>query len=373
MKTKYWLVLLLVVSGIFAGVSCKSAPPPEPPGSSVPEPGPTPAPPTPAQPEGPAQASLEALQKAAARAEEARKRASDFECPSYFPSEWEAAEAQYEAATALPKTTGAEVDEAIASLSLAADTYDELFGKTIPLYAQAREDEIVAARDALAATGVTASFPEYLRDVDETAVSALKQYEEKDYYAARDTAAKALGMYQTLKLAADAWLARQEIVDRDFADRDRTNFAQADAVALDAVNAYNEGAIDSARKGAEEALQRYNQVLNAGWAAYAADLGEAARKARQNALNLKANVAVKDIFNTGEGFYQQAALALRASQYKEAAARYTESESRFVAAAQSALEKRRIAEETIREAEQTIEASDEAARQAEIIIQGGSI
>ena len=372
MKIPFRLLCILGVSLVLAGVSCKSAPPPAPPSAEA-EPAPAPSAPaqTPAQPSGPAQASLDALQKAAARAEAARKRASDFESPSYFPSDWEAAESQYGAASALPKTTDSEVQAAVAALSASADTYDDLFNRTIPLYAQAREDEILAAREELAATGLTDSFPEYLREVDETAVAALNQYEEKDYYAARDTAAEALGRYQTLKLAADAWLARQEIVDQDFAGQD--GFTQADETGLAAVNAYHEGDIAGTRRGAEEALRQYSRLLDAGWAAYAANLGDAARKARQAALEAKAHVAVKDTFNSGEGFYQQAAAALSSNRYKNAATLYTEAEVLFSAASRSAAEKRRIAEETIRKAEQSIEASDEAARQAEIIMRGGSI
>jgi hypothetical protein len=305
--------------------------------------------------------------------EEARKRASDFESPSYFPSDWEAAEAQRGAAAGLPTGADAEIQAAVAAHNAAADTYDGLFNKAISLYARAREDEIIAARDELIATGVSDSFPEYLREVDDTAVSALNLYEQKDYYAARDTAAQALGMYQTLKLAADAWAARQEIVDRNFDARDSASFSRADEIGLAAVDAYTGGDIDSARKGAEDALRRYTQVLTAGWAAYANDMSAAARKARQDALDLKANVAVKDTFNEGDEVYRQAAIALNARHYQDAAGLYTRSEALFVVAGQSAAEKRRIAEQAIREAERKIEASDEAARQAEIILRGGSI
>jgi hypothetical protein len=371
MKKKYWLLVPAVVLLGLAGVSCKSAPPPDatetaPPAAETPPPGP-------AEAAGPDQAALDTLNKAVARAEEARKRAVDFESPSYFPSEWEAAEGQYAAARDLPKTTGAEAGAAAMAHNAAADTYDGLFSKTIPLYAQAREDEIIAARNELVATGLTGSFPEYLRAADEAALAALNQYEKEDYYAARDTAAGALEKYQTLKLAADALLARQEIVDRNFAGQDAANFSQADEAISAAAIAYNEGNTASARTGAEDALDRYNQVLNAGWAAYAADMGEAARKARQAALELKANVAVRDTFNEAEEQYKQAAIALNARQYRDAAVSYTGSEARFVVAGEAAAEKRRIAEQAITEAEQKIEASEEAVKQAELVIQGGSI
>jgi hypothetical protein len=369
MKIKYLSGFLLAVSLVLVSVSCKSAPAPIPEEPSVAESASTPE--IPVQPSGPAQASLEALQEAVARAEEARKRALDFESPSYFPTEWETAEAQNMAAGNLPTSTDTEVQEAVAAYKASTDAFDELFNKTIPLYAQAREDEVLAARNELIATGLTDTFPEYLREADETALSALDQYEQKDYYAARDTAGKALGKYAALKVAADAWLTREEIVNNDFAARD--GFAEADETALAAIDAYSGGDLDSALQGAEEARRRYTQVLTSAWAAYAADMGEAARRARQTALNLKANVAVRDTFNEAEGFYTQAAAALRDSRHKDAVGLYTESEIRFVLAGQAASEKRQIAEEAIREAEKKIEDSDEVASQAELFIQGGSI
>ncbi|MDR0582942.1 MAG: hypothetical protein LBG57_01130 [Treponema sp.] len=432
MKIKSGFGFLVVLLLVLAGVSCKSAPPAaeETPSAAAPE-----SAPAPAQPAGPSQASLDALQKAAARAEAARQRAVDFESPSYFPSDWESAEARYTAAGGLPKGADAEIQGAAAALEASADAFDELFNKTIPLYAQAREDEVMAARDALIATGVTASFPEYLREVDESALIAVSQYGEGDYYAARDTAAGALGRYealkvaadawltrdaliatgvpdffpeyleevdgsaliaasqyeagdyaaakdtasdtlkkyQALKTAADAWLARQEIIENGFTDSNSEGLAYADDAGLAAADAYFTGDIDSALRNAGEALRRYNQVLAVAWAGHVAELGEAARKARQAALDLKANVAVRDVFAEGEGFYTRAGAALRIGSYKDAAGFYSQSEGIFLTAGQSAVEKRRLADEAIREAERRIGESDEAAWQAELLIQGGAI
>jgi hypothetical protein len=500
MKIKSGFGVLILVVLVLAGISCKSAPPvaEEPPPAAEPVPAPAaPSPVAPAPPAGPSQASLDALQKAAARAEAARQRAVDFESPAYFPSDWESADAQYTAAGGLPKGTDAETTAAAAALEASADAFDGVFNKTIPLYAQAREDEVMAARDALVATGVTASFPEYLREVDESALLAVSQYGGGDYYTARDTAATALeryqvmkvaadawlardalvatgvpasfpeylqevddsallavsqyekgdyyaagdtaataleryqtmkvaadawlardalvatgvpasfpeylqevddsgllavsqyeegeyaaaketatdvlGRYQAMKVAADAWLARQEIIDNGFVERNSAGLADADNAGLAAVDAYFAGDIDSALRNAGEALRRYNGVLTVAWAAYTAELGEAARKARQAALDLKANVAVKDTFDEGEGFYTRAGAALRIGNYKDAAGFYTQSESIFLLAGQSAAEKRRLADEALREAERRIEASDEAAWQAELLIQGGAI
>ena len=404
MKKSLFLAILLPILFIVLSTSCSSTPPQSesPPPVTEPAPAPVtsppvtpppvsePVPPVPEPvtpppppvsepapvtetPAGPSQASIDALNNVNSRAEEARKRAIDFECPDYFPSDWEAVEARYADAGALPKSTDDEVQQAVASLNEVADTYDELFRKTISLYAQAREDEIIAARDELIATGLRASYPEYLRAADKNALRALSQYEAGDYYTARDTATNALYEYQALYAAARVYLTRQEILDRNFDLYDPDSFNKADDVAWSAVNEYEAGNIKAAKDYAEEALLRYSLLLAAGRAAYATNLRDAATAARQRALDVRANVAVRDFFREADAVYSRAETDLKAERYEEAAYLYSESEVRFIIARRDTEEKRRIAEEAIREAEEKIEASDESARLAEKEIEGGSL
>jgi hypothetical protein len=371
MKNRYMLVFSLLLPALFLIFACKSTQSP-----TEPEPAPAPAvvgetpPPAPA---APGQAALNALNQAITRAEEARKRASDFESPSYFPSEWETAEAEYTAAGALARNTADEVQRAAARYNSAADAYDDVFKKAVPLFAQAREDEIISARNEAIATGLSDTFPDYLLEVDRIAAQALAQYEGEDYYAARDSAYAARDRYQGLKTGADAYLTRQEIVDRDFIGYDPENFNKADEIGLAALNDYQSGNIEQARNGAEEAELRYNLVLHTGWASYAAERGAAAGVERQKALDLKANVAVKEEFDAAADIYNRAGVSLQTEKFEDAAVLYTQSEARFVVIGQTAAEKRREAEDALKEAEQKMLESDETARRAESILGGGAL
>ena len=307
------------------------------------------------------QAPTNELIAARARAEEARKRASDFESPAYFPSDWEAAEAQYAQAGQVPSAYDA-----------AAEAYDSLFKLTIPLYAQAREDEIMALRNKLIAAGARDYFPEPFTVADKTALTALDQYEADDYYAARDTAAQALTMYRILTSAYDAWLVRREIEEREFESYDPDNFDRAREILSDAIDAYGAGNYALAQENADEALLRYNLVLSTGWAAYAELRSSLADAERQAALDIKANVAVKDLFSTADTTFKTGTDAFDSKEYEEAAKQFISSEALFVLASTSASEKRHTAVETIREANRRIDESDETARQAEIILEGGA-
>jgi len=342
-------------------IACKSAP--------APKPAPTPAPaPAASQP----QVSTDALRGPASRADEARRRAMDFEAPGYFPSDWEAAEAQYAAANNADKSNASDVQEAAALFSTAAETYDDLFNKAIPLYAQAREDEILAARDELIQTGFTSLRPEYLKNADNIALAARDQYEAKDYYKARDTAAEALNEYGTLLTGARVYLTRQEILNRGFRDYDPENFEKADDVAQTAMVEYEAGNKEAALANAEEALLRFNIVLTNGWTAYAAERRASAIAERERAIENKVNVAVRESFREADTVFNQAEDDFKTEVFDSAAVLFTEAEARFALAGQETEEKRRKAEEAIKLAEEKVEESSETASEAERIIEGGS-
>jgi len=361
MKKSIFSIIVLIVMFTLIFVSCQSTPEPEPEPETVTQPETPPVREEPApQVERPAVQVPVDLAGPMAKAEEARKRAMDFESPAYFPSDWEAIETRYAAA------------QTADSYNAAADDYDDLFRKTVPLYAQAREDEVMSARDELIATGLTKSFPEYLQNVDEIALEALDQYEAGDYYEARDTAAEALYEYETLTFGARVYLKRQEIVDRGFDEYDSNNFDKADDVALTAIDEYEAGNKETAVTYAEEAMLRYNLVLSNGWTGYSADRRDYAVSERGRALSERANIAARDTFREAEALYNQADEVYSSENYQNAAVLYTDAEVLFVISRQETEEKRLRAIETIRLAEERIGESNETAIEAERIIEGGS-
>jgi len=312
------------------------------------------------------------LSTAKARADEARKKAADFESPGYFPSDWEDAEALYAKAGQTPQNTDDNVREGIAAYNAAADAYDSLFKLTIPLYAQSREDEIIGLRNSLIAAGWRDILPAPLSAADKVALAALAQYEAGDYYPAKDSADQALMMYQTLTNASNAWMVRNEIEERDFASCDPDNFERAGKILDEALNAYEAENYASAYENSSEALKRYNLVLSAGWAANAERYAAQAASARQAALDVKADVAVRAVFSEADTDYKSGVSAMDAEKYADAAKQFADAEALFVAAAKSAVEKRTIAAKAIEEANRKIEESDETARLAELIIEGGA-
>ena len=441
MKKNFFSIFLLIIIAAMIFVSCGSTPEVEEepvqgvgiiPPPTVPPPQQTVTPPQqeeaptqeevpPPQTVTPVQETPADLSEQIARAQAARQTAVDFDSPLYFPSDWERIEAQFNSAGS------AEAYDA------AADAYSAILGRTVPLYAQAREDEIIAERNILISTGLTPYAPEYLRRADDIALTALDQYEAGDYYSAKDTAAEALREYEALNLAAKVFfaredllntgvthyaqeyldsaddialaaiyeydadnkeiaiayaeealdeyealylaarvfLAREEVINRGFIEYDADNFYRADDVALSAIDEYDAGNIEAAVEHAEEALLRYNIVLSNGWVAFASVRRESAIMERDNALAQRANIASRELFREGEASYSIAQENLAAGNYHDAALHYMDAEAIFIIARLDTEERRERALQTIRLAEERIEESNETAIEAERIIEGG--
>jgi hypothetical protein len=328
-KSLYFLLLLSIITLI--GISCKT-PPKKPDMSDV----------------------------AKIKTELARKQAMDFDSHTYFPSDWDVIETQYHEAS----------DED--GFNAATDAYTGIFKKAIPLYAQAREDEILSTRTELIDTGFTDVFPHYLKNADDLALSAQDKYEAEDYYGARDTASAALNEYETLLAGAKTYLSRQEIINRGFTQYDSDNFVKADEVAQTAIEAYDAGDKKTALANAEEALLRYNIVLANGWTVYSTDRKESASKERELALADRANIASRDTFRRGETLLENANELFAEENYSDAALAFVEAEAIYAVSRKETADKRIKAEETMRIAGEKIGESGEAAIEAEKIIEGGS-
>jgi hypothetical protein len=369
MRNKYAATLCFGLVVFLAAAACKSGPAPTDtlvPGAAdtvQPVPDPNLGPPD--------AAAAKALDDARTRAENARKQALYLEGRTYFPEDWDAGESRYQSAGEAELSTLGGVKESTAQYNAAADIYDEITRKSLPLYAQAREKDVLEARAGAIEAGIAEVSPERLASADDTARRALAQYQGGDYYAAAESAFLALDLYKALKTGAAIYKIRQEIEEYNLGRYDPDNYALAEGMAAQALEDYDAGRVEKARSTAEDALPRYAGVLATGWAAFAVEQKTAADKERQAALDLKANVAVRNDFNAAAAVYNQGETAFRAKRYQDAVAFYAQSESLFSLARISAADKRRTAEEAIRAAEEKMAESDAAAQNAERILEGG--
>jgi len=341
MKKNVFFILLIIVMIASLCISCKTT------GDAVADPSkPTEGPPN--------------LEESKKLITDTRQRAMDFDSNLYFPSEWEENDAKYRAA------------ESANDFNDLFPFYVEVFKKTLPLYAQAKESEIVESRERVINSGFIQFVPDYLEKADAIALEAMAQYENGEYYKAKDTAAAALSEYETLNMGASVFLARQEVLDRGFAQYDKENFEKADAVAQTALMAFDNGDKEKAVSNAEEALLRYNLVLANGWTAYASDRRKAAIEERNKAISERANVASRETFRRADSFLEAAENNFGAEHFNEASIGYVDAEAMYAISRKETEEKRLRAEESIKQAGEKINESSETAAEAERIIEGGS-
>ena len=198
--------------------------------------------------------------------------------------------------------------------------------------------------------------PEALQQADTVGLDAIDKWDAKDYSGAKLGAAQALTMFSGLRTAWDAYALREEIADRAeqlFSDY----LSKADDVALDAIDKWEAEDYPAAKEYAVTA-----------WIMY---LCAASFTERQTAINLKADMAARQEFFSAEAIFNRANAAYNRQNYEEAAPLYEECLFAFRMTTLLALEKQRAAEEALRRANQRAAESYEAARNAELILQGG--
>jgi hypothetical protein len=375
--------------GILAGIlisltilSCGGAPPPveTPPEAPV------------AQPESarnpdlepPDQGAIDNLNKALAQADTSRKQAQDIDAPGYFLPEWDTAEGGYAKAkeNARNATLG-DVKKTIALYEAAASAYDDLARQCLPLYYEDLSVEILQARDEAIVAGIRDVSPERLEAADLRIDEALELYEAgngaatnseaaENYYAAAESAFDALDRYHVLTEVISAYRLGEEIRERGFGDYAPEDYQMAQTSIDSAVAAYDSGDTETAETMATEALVRYTLVMDEGWRGHTGSLKLLAETERRNALDAKANVAVKKDFDDADGRYTRGTAAYNAGDYAASADYFSQSIPLFSNSVQIAQQKRAVAEDAIQTAETRISQSEETAREAETVLQGGA-
>lgn len=371
MKRRLATTALFAASILLLVASCAGAPKATPEEPAAPATAPT----APAQTviATPDAAAADTLAAAKARAEKSRKQAFDVESPSYFPDDWKAVETSYLAVREKKiEETAAAYSEATAAYTKAADGYDALAKRALPLYAEARRSEIVAARASAIEAGIEESSPDRLAAADAAATKAQGLFDAGDYYAAAAAAVEARDRYLALAPGAKAYEVKSEIDRREFAGSDPGNYSIAERKLGEALAAYDAGDQIASRDAAEESLLRFNLTLKKGRELYASGKGAEASAQRQAALDLKANVAVKDGFDSASSVFAEADAAFQAEAYEDAADLYAESAGLFSAVSASAADKRSAAEIAIAEAERRVSESEQTALAADALLEGGN-
>jgi hypothetical protein len=336
-------------------ISCSSAPP-----SDAPE----------SQEEAPRNETLQTLTAAQERVKNLRKLAEDFEGPIYYPDEWNSAESQYAQIGALKPGSPQEYQEAIEKYTALGDTYNEIALKAIPQYRKRRDQAVQSAREEAVEAGAAELLPEPLDSADKTAAEALRLYDTQDYYAFAQESAATEALYELLKTEAAGLGIRSEIETHNLSRFDPQRFAEAEEQLQQAMSAYEEKHIAAAQEAAAEALSQYQQVADTGWEALAEEQRQRARALREEALNLKAHIAMKEAYQEADMVYTEGEQVLSAKDFKQAFELFTQGADQFTEVRDTTAKKRQAAEKAIQTAQDKIADSDKRAKSAQAKLGG---
>jgi hypothetical protein len=336
-------------------ISCGSAPP-----SSDPAP----------QEEAPREEHRQALTTAQERVKNLRKLAEDFEGPNYFPDEWNRAESQYTQIQTLKPDSAQAYQEAIEKYTALGDAYNELGLKALPRYRENRNQMVQSAREEALGAGAAELLPELLDTADANAAEAIHLYDAADYYAFARESAAAEALYVLLKTEAAGLGIRSEIEAHDLSRFDPASFATAEEHIQQADSAYKEKDMATAQQAAKEALVHYQQVADTGWEALAEEQRQRARALREEALNLKAQVAMPEAYQEADLVYTEGERTMSAKDFKQALETFTQSADKFMAVRDGTAKKRQTAEKAIQTAKDKIADSDKRAKSAQAKLGG---
>ena len=376
MKKKFINMGFFCLFVLLVAVSCATTPPPEeaaPPGTTTPVTQPvTPQVTPPAGPQ-PDQLALDALNAAAARAAEARRRAIDFDSEALFPSEWGSAQALFNEAEQRRNTsTHQDVLDSTARFDNAADAFEALLQSAIAEAIRRVEEGLAVARNAAIAAGAEEYAPDFLAEADNLARRALREYEEGDYDSARSAALDAYAIYNAITASLEARRLRDEIARRGFESYDSANVNSGD-VAFDAgMAAFANRNFRDALDRAEEALTRYTIALRTAWETLAWGRRDAASAERQRALDARANIAAREEFDPAEPVFNGANTALMRENFEEAIELYDECIPMFAASTRMALARRQAAQEALDRADRRLIESEQTAALADQIMEGAA-
>jgi hypothetical protein len=325
-----------------------------------------------------------ALNAAISQAEKSRQGAVAVDGQTYFPNDWKDAEEKNTSAKNAEKSTLQEIEAATALYVAVADAYDDIAGRSGPMFVQKALNAAIARaeksrQDAVAVEGQT-YLPNDWKNAETkntTAKGAKKSTVEEMaattalYVAAADAyddIAKRSGpMFAKDKddsqKALNAAIARAEKSKKDATNaKGQTNFPNewknAETKNTSANNAKRGTPVEmkaavplyaAAADAYDDIIRKTSSLATEGTAQTAKTRAE---QGRQAALDVKADIAAAADFNAADKVFQQALKDFNGKSYGPATENYGKSADQFAAAAKTAGGKRSLANDTIEKARQ---------------------
>jgi hypothetical protein len=363
------LIMVSTIAILFSCASKPKAPPPEPEAPPVVAAPVEPAPAPPAAPE----ISQDELDKLLAEAKELKKKAFDLKLFEVLPDDYKAADALY--ASGAKSYGDKDAPAAKEGLGAAIAAYTDLISRGVVEIAAAKRKEAEDMMSAASRAGADTAQAERFGAGEESFQAAVALVDEaKDEEAIPAFESARLYFELAFKRSVASEL-RASIEEKDFAMWDAGNFQLADNK-YQAEDGFWASGNESDRAAGvdalDEAILRFNLVVQKGREMAVSTSRDRTDESKQRSEEIKANVAVKDMFDAAQELYDEGSSQLAAKEYEAAAEAYDRAGSGFEEAYAAAAEKRARAEEAMQAAEEATAESQRKAEEAEPLLQSTS-
>jgi hypothetical protein len=220
--------------------------------------------------------------------------------------------------------------------------------------------------------GSIEEYPAPVAVDDEETIEELVIVEEVDPEVVEAVDFDSIGL-----LIAEAKAKREEIENDGISDTGDNDLFAAGEELANAETIYDLGPDGSTAKekltatgSAQFALDTYNRVFEAWWSDKAGEARNKASGAQQEALKLKADVAVRDDYLACADIFNNGVALFKAKNYKASLDYFSESGTLFAGIATLAAEKRRLAALALQSAERKIEETERIAADADSVLNG---
>lgn len=364
--------MLLLVSAFAILMSCASKPP-----TPTPEPQQPPVVTTPVEPQPTPEVapaiSQEELDKLLAEAKELKKKAFDLKLFEVLPDDYKASDALY--AKGAQAYQDKDAPAAKEGLGAAIASYQDLIARGVQEIAATKRGDAEAMKATAVKSGADSAQSERFGAGDESYAAGGALMDESKAEEAIPAFEAARLYYELAWKRTVAGELRTVIEDKDYAKWDSGNFQLADNK-FQAEEGFwasgNEADRASGVDALDETILRFNLVVQKGREMAVATVKGTTDDARQRAEDIKANVAVKDLFNSAQGFYGEGASQLAAKDYEAAVDAYDRAGSGFEEAYKAAAEKRALAEEAMKAADEATSESQRKAEEADPLLQANT-
>ena len=263
-----------------------------------------------------------------AKAAELRKKAFDLSLREVLPDDYATAEKTFAMGNA---SYGKDNTASASSFSDAITQFQDLIAKGLPILAAKERDQALKLRGVAVAKRADGIFPELFSYAEAEFAKSSDSESAGDLELAIKGFRASSKNYEVLYKLCDAHTARDSLVTRDFAKWDPSNWNLAETRFNASQGLLRQDAA-AAATSVDEAILRYGIASRTALEYNASDRRKNSVEARDRALGIKSEVAVKDEYETAMALHDKAEAAHASKDFDGSASLFDRAAAAFASA-----------------------------------------